>query len=73
MRTYVKSGCTLTKREIEVLNFMTKGFSNPQIAKKLVITESTAKAHVSNILEKLSVKNRVLAIVKAIKSGIISS
>ena len=62
----------LTKREEEVLFYIGKGFSNPQIAQKLVISESTAKAHVSNILYKLDAKNRVEAIITALKSNLIN-
>lgn len=62
----------LTKREEEVLQYLIEGYSNPQIAKKLIISNSTAKAHVSNIFYKLNAKNRVEAIVRAIKANIIS-
>jgi DNA-binding NarL/FixJ family response regulator len=52
----------LTRRENEVLRLMAGGLTNVQIAEKLVISHSTAKVHVSNILRKLGVKNRLEAI-----------
>jgi two-component system, NarL family, nitrate/nitrite response regulator NarL len=48
----------LSKREREVLVFLSRGDSNREIAKKLVISENTVKKHVHNILEKLNQKNR---------------
>ncbi len=62
---------SLTKREQEVLKCIISGDSNPEIARKLVISDNTAKAHVSNILYKLNAKNRIEAVVLAIKSDII--
>jgi DNA-binding NarL/FixJ family response regulator len=52
----------LTKRETEVLLFMSDGMSNRDIAKALELTEGTVKSHVVNIFGKLQVKNRVQAI-----------
>ncbi len=49
---------TLTKREMQVYELLGQGDKNPQIAKKLCITISTVKAHVSNIFAKLKVDNR---------------
>lgn len=48
----------LTPREIDVLKLVSTGATNREIASSLVITESTVKVHVSNILEKLSLRNR---------------
>lgn len=50
--------CILTAREEEVINEVTKGLSNRDIANKLDVTEFTVKKHISNVLEKLSLKNR---------------
>lgn len=55
----------LTDREKEVLKLLSEGLSNTQIAEKLVISSHTAKVHVSNILNKLAVTDRVQAAVKA--------
>ena len=51
----------LTKREQEVLKYVCEGYSNAEIAEKLVISEHTAKAHVTAILRKFDVKNRTIA------------
>ncbi len=51
----------LSEREREVLVLLAQGFSNRDIAKKLVITEGTVKTHVSNILSKLQAENRTQA------------
>jgi DNA-binding NarL/FixJ family response regulator len=56
---------SLTRRQLLVLERMSKGESNKQIAYNLNIAETTVKAHVSAILRKLSVHNRVQAILAA--------
>ena len=48
----------LTAREHEVAALVTRGWSNPQIARKLVISARTVQSHVSNILEKRGLRNR---------------
>jgi DNA-binding NarL/FixJ family response regulator len=60
-----KEDFNLTSREKEVLDLLVQGFSNTEIADRLVVSVHTAKAHVCNILEKLSVTDRVQAAVKA--------
>ena len=62
-----KEDFNLTSREKEVLVLLTQGLSNTEIADKLIISTHTAKAHVCNILTKLSVTDRVQAAVKATK------
>ena len=57
----------LTPREQEVLLLMIEGLSNPDIADRLVVSRSTAKAHVSNILSKMGVSNRAEAISLALQ------
>ena len=57
----------LTPREREVLALMVEGLNNPEIAERLVVSRSTAKAHVSNILSKLGVSNRAEAISLALQ------
>ena len=61
----------LTERELDVLELMVEGLSNPQIAEKLVITKATAKAHVHSILQKLCVSSRTQATVTAMKEGLV--
>ena len=60
-----------TQREREILNLMIRGRTNQEIAKEMIISINTAKAHVSNILYKLDVKDRVQAVVKAIRCNLI--
>jgi DNA-binding NarL/FixJ family response regulator len=61
---------TLTEREREVLVLVAKGLSNQEIADALVISERTARTHVSNILGKLGVVSRTQAALWAIREGI---
>ncbi len=62
----------ITKREYEVLQMAIRGYSNPKIARELVISISTVKAHLENIYRKLNVHNKIQASVKAILEGLIS-
>jgi NarL family two-component system response regulator LiaR len=64
-------GKELTRREREVLSLLVKGLTNAGIAERLGISRSTVKAHVSNILSKLSVSNRMEAIALAIQHGLV--
>lgn len=61
----------LSERELEVLKLVVKGLNNAEIAKKLVISIHTAKAHVCSILEKMCVEDRVQAAVKAVRENIV--
>ncbi len=61
----------LSNRELQVLQLMTEGKSNKEIAHELAITIHTVKAHVCNIIQKLSAKDRTEASVKAMKYGIL--
>lgn len=63
----------LTERELEVLKHLVQGKSNTEIAKELVVSVHTAKAHVCSILQKLCVDDRVQAAVKAIKENIVKA
>ena len=67
----LKNSYGLTERELDVLNLMVDGLSNPQIADKLFISKATAKAHVHSILQKLCTASRTQATVKAMKEGLL--
>jgi len=70
-RTKVQEYEELTDREREVLKLMVDGLNNTQIAEHLVISLSTVKYHISNILGKLGVENRVSAVTLAIQKKLI--
>lgn len=61
----------LTDREKEVLKHLVSGKSNTEIAKELIVSVHTAKAHVCSILQKMCVNDRVQAAVKAVKEGLV--
>jgi DNA-binding NarL/FixJ family response regulator len=61
----------LTSRELEILQLVTGGLSNAEIAARLFIVEGTVKNHLHNILEKLHLENRVQAATYAIRQGLV--
>lgn len=61
----------LTARELEILRAMVQGLSNPEIAERLVVSRSTVKFHVSNILMKLGVGSRTEAVALALQRGLV--
>jgi len=63
---------SLTPREKEILVLMSQGMSNAEIAEHLVVSATTVKTHVGNVLAKLDVRDRVQAVVVAYETGLMA-
>jgi DNA-binding NarL/FixJ family response regulator len=63
-------GAELTPRELQVLELIARGVDNPGIARALYLSQHTVKNHVSSILVKLQVENRIQAAVRAVRGGL---
>ena len=67
----VKYAFLLTKREREILNFASQGYSNQEIAERCYISLATVKSHLRNIMKKLQVNNRTKAVSLATTTGLL--
>ena len=70
-KTIAKDVYDLTERELEVLELIVEGLTNPEIADRLIISRSTAKTHVHHILQKLCIADRTKVAVFAINKGLV--
>ena len=69
----VRGGDQLTPRELEVLQLVAQGRSNPEIARELFIGEATVKTHLLHVFDKLGVDDRTRAVTVALERGILTT
>ena len=65
-------GSDLTPRELDILQLLARGRSNPEIAQALSLSESTVKANLTRIMDKLEVRDRVQVIIRAAQLGLVT-
>lgn len=69
---HVAAGDGLSERECDVLALVARGMSNAEIADELTVSEHTVKSHMQNLLGKLSLRNRIHAVIYAFESGLVT-
>ena len=62
----------LTERELEVFRLIARGLSNAEIGRELYISDTTVKTHITHILQKLDLRDRVQTVIYAYESGLVT-